>query len=833
MKYTEQIEQHLLSLALRESNITGSRNKHMTHIEDLIILGGAEGIEHALDTFNSLYLEFKGETPKSQRRVSVKIDGAPAVFVWSSFPGLRGPGLSMKGLFAKTPKAAYTAEEVIEVFGKDNQGNIRQDLVNKLTAMLRYIPQLGIPEGEIWQGDFLYDRESVHLQNIDDEPYYTFHPNTIVYAVPVHSDNGARMEESEVGVVWHTVYTGDSVENASSSFTAKAENLNNVPQVFSTDPYIKSIAGTVTMTAEESEAVDHKLTVAEEMAQQLIGMPNYETVVANEDFIQSFFTVFQNSTIRSGKKVPNPETFIADFTEWAITKVSKQAEKKIAGLKTERGKLAAEQKLQQALTTIQETIDESEDVLVLIVELIGVFTDIKEVFTHKMDALGNFQAYLQMKSGEIRQTGQEGFAVSDIVGNVVKFIDRTEFSYANFSSDIAKGWENTRVIESAGYYEAYDKILNSLHERMESPSVTSLDINKFLQELFVKLEQAAGTLTPQQLTTLKHEVYTLIGEDLDIMKDLETFLALFPSHRKELSSPLYLAFRSVDDKALKVFLASLKESPVITPDIVLQGRTQRIDWMPYLQQRLSSIMNEQDGAAIADAMYKSFMVYKGGSAGMGKGELQYAILCGGSKPEKGDLAIPGFGELELKGDTGRLRGLSAPIGSPASAYKKVVARYMQEPELQELADVMKNANNLTLKKKPSDPFYSQVRQILPEERYRPLFIETTKIYMETLYRTAINKGYSLDQDLIVKTGNAIADGDYLRGISYQAAIQYAVYKQADGFRGIMSLDERGFVYIENPEDIVTAVDNNILTVSPASMKDTIAAAAGITIKKTR
>ena len=127
MKYTEQIEQHLLSLALCEGSITGKVNKHMTHVEDLIILGGAEGIEHALDTFNSLYLEFKGETPKSQRRVSVKIDGAPAVFVWSSFPGLRGPGLSMKGLFAKTPKAAYTAEEVIEVFGKDNQGNIRGD----------------------------------------------------------------------------------------------------------------------------------------------------------------------------------------------------------------------------------------------------------------------------------------------------------------------------------------------------------------------------------------------------------------------------------------------------------------------------------------------------------------------------------------------------------------------------------------------------------------------------------------------------------------------------------------------------------------------------------
>jgi len=38
-------------------------------------------------------------------------------------------------------------------------------------------------------------------------------------------------------------------------------------------------------------------------------------------------------------------------------------------------------------------------------------------------------------------TGQEGFVAIDHIGNAVKIVDRLEFSRANFSSDVIKGWE--------------------------------------------------------------------------------------------------------------------------------------------------------------------------------------------------------------------------------------------------------------------------------------------------------------------------------------------------------------------------------------------------------
>ena len=48
--------------------------------------------------------------------------------------------------------------------------------------------------------------DDVETDTIDGEKYYTFQPNTIVYAVPVDSDLGKSINNSSIGVVWHTTY---------------------------------------------------------------------------------------------------------------------------------------------------------------------------------------------------------------------------------------------------------------------------------------------------------------------------------------------------------------------------------------------------------------------------------------------------------------------------------------------------------------------------------------------------------------------------------------------------------------------------------------------------
>ena len=49
--------------------------------------------------------------------------------------------------------------------------------------------------------------------------------------------------------------------------------------------------------------------------------------------------------------------------------------------------------------------------------------------------------FLKTKRG-YRVTGQEGYvAIDKLGGDAVKIVDRMEFSYANFSPNILKGWD--------------------------------------------------------------------------------------------------------------------------------------------------------------------------------------------------------------------------------------------------------------------------------------------------------------------------------------------------------------------------------------------------------
>jgi len=58
-----------------------------------------------------------------------------------------------------------------------------------------------------------------------------------------------------------------------------------------------------------------------------------------------------------------------------------------------------------------------------------------------LNKLNNVQTFLKTKRG-YRTTGQEGYvAIDKLGGDAVKIVDRMEFSYANFSPNILKGWD--------------------------------------------------------------------------------------------------------------------------------------------------------------------------------------------------------------------------------------------------------------------------------------------------------------------------------------------------------------------------------------------------------
>jgi hypothetical protein len=77
----------------------------------------------------------------------------------------------------------------------------------------------------------------------------------------------------------------------------------------------------------------------------------------------------------------------------------------------------------------------------MIFELQRIIVLAKLKLINTLNKLGNVDTFLKTNRG-YRVTGQEGYvAIDKLGGDAVKVIDRLEFSYANFSPDILKGWD--------------------------------------------------------------------------------------------------------------------------------------------------------------------------------------------------------------------------------------------------------------------------------------------------------------------------------------------------------------------------------------------------------
>jgi len=392
----------------------------MTHAEDLVLLGGEDGLQWVVGMFKQLHEKLKGNTEEDKIKLSVKFDGSPSVFVWSKFPNLGYNGIAIKALFSKERKIMFDGEEVDRYY-KD-----QPELSVKLKTLLKYIPQMNIPEGEIWQGDFLFDKTTLR----EDEDYYSFHPNTIVYKVPRHSELGTKIYNSEIGVVWHTRYKGESLNKVKASYNTRAEELSSVYGVFMTDPYIHSIAGKITLSEYENEEFIEKIRIIEINAKLLNYVTQYKEILYNSEFLM-LFAMFQNSLIKKDKNVETPEDFIEEFVYFVNDKYAKE----IALRKSSKGKAVWQDKLNSTLNII-----ENNDCMHVVVETIQLLTQLKLMFINKLNNINTFETYLLTKDRKYIHTGDEGFAVSDMYGNVVKLVDRYEFSFANFSSNILKGW---------------------------------------------------------------------------------------------------------------------------------------------------------------------------------------------------------------------------------------------------------------------------------------------------------------------------------------------------------------------------------------------------------
>jgi hypothetical protein len=387
------------------------------HIEDEVLNRGVTGARGAINFLQSLRDMLAGNAA-SKVNITTKWDGAPAVFAGTN-PENGKFFVGTKGVFNVNPKLNYTEEDI-------DRNHSAEGLNKKLKVALRYLPKLGIRG--ILQGDMMFTKGDLKKETIDGEQYIVFQPNTIVYAVPTSSRLAQMMMAAQVGVVFHTSYTGKTMQDMKASFNIDIGNLTHTKDVWFRDASFTDASGSATFTENETKQLTTILSLAGRTFQTIPSLVLNR--ISTSDTILTYIKTFNNQKVREGKKITDTRAHTLELIRWVEAKLNKD----IADAKKEDTK---KKRIAQK-TEIMRFFRGSAINLKQIFDLQNLLVDAKLMIVRKLETIRSIGTFVRTDTG-FRVTAPEGFvAVSRTTGGAVKLVDRMEFSQTNFNA--AKNW---------------------------------------------------------------------------------------------------------------------------------------------------------------------------------------------------------------------------------------------------------------------------------------------------------------------------------------------------------------------------------------------------------
>lgn len=505
-------------------------NVHQTHFEDLVLLGkgGLEELNDKIEKFLST---------KSGKDVglntTVKLDGAPALFCYSKFPGYPDNSICLKSFVANANNVLSSEEEIEERYGD------RAEMAEKLKFGLELAKY--IPEGECWQGDCLFTQRDLKEQEIEGTKYLTFQPNKIVYAFSEENEGYEKVRDAAFGIAFHTIYKAGKDGGKTQSFRVDPERLKGIPDYF----YIMSpaINSAKSNSKFDIEAINDKYDALKKAEQALTSDELYEDLVHNDAFMD-YWNTFENANL-ADKKATNidEEKFFDELGDYILEKQTKEFQKKYQNLKTAKGKSGAIDKWVESVAELKDILMKHRKSLENMVRALNLAADIKMLlWAGFKDTHVDYSTFYKSRTKGFFKADMEGIAMSDADGNIVKIVDRTAFSSYNRDPDIMAGWEHpgNSVKESA------QRVSQNLHTLFETKSFKKLDEEKLWNTFSELLEDDEsqksvvigwGRMNPPTIGHLK-----LINKMKDLAMNTQCPARLFLSHtvdkKNERKNPL-------------------------------------------------------------------------------------------------------------------------------------------------------------------------------------------------------------------------------------------------------------------------------------------------------
>lgn len=377
-----------------------------------MILEGRLGYIKVIETMYQIKSWMHGN--RSDIGVFRKFDGAPAFVI-----GLNDKVeffIGTKSAIDNAEKRAYSPEQIVSIYG--------QELSEKLYPVFRYMQDTAsdfIRPNTMLQGDLLFTPSTKKVV----DGCYQFRPNTITYRVAKDTYAGGRMEYSQVGVVFHTMYTDGNayVRNFSRAFY-NSEKIFNMSTQINPVCFGSNKASPSVTTIPITQISDNFF--------QLI----------SDNFFSKILMKGINDYIKTVNRF-GMKSYDHGFFRFLNSYFKDQMIITMKNYKTTETKQKYHQKFMEIILSFETMFSDWRNFLEMYFVVMNIKSQIiglLEIYSTPND----FQCFYE-KDGKLLKTKHEGYVVYNAEKQyLVKLVDRFDFSAQNFSRQTSSHGFNSK-----------------------------------------------------------------------------------------------------------------------------------------------------------------------------------------------------------------------------------------------------------------------------------------------------------------------------------------------------------------------------------------------------
>ena len=400
-----------------------SKNLHLEHIEDLMLMFGTDGIKESFDYIDDLVRTFSAN-PSGNRNISTKWDGAPAIFC--------GPDpydgrffVAKKGIFNKKPKLYKSITEI-------DEDKLAEGLKTTFKSVFTYMKPI-YDSGklkDVVQGDFLFESGGRTLKRVHGEDCVLFKPQLIVYCIPKHDELYEKAKRCKLCVVIHAKYPAAGAKHVSDlsvnfGFDASQHSTEDCLII---SPFTSELGKSMIITpAEKRKLIEYKRASMRLSSQCGSFLNTIASDYDNKWGVSYLLKQYFNARVREGQKVNSASVFYRDFINYFETKFRDEIAKKAQ----EKTKAMWKKKMYDGL----DVLENSKTEFVAMVGLYNTIQNVKSIFIPKFESGERFKTfYYNEKDGSYDIGDQEGYVVVKESTRAVKIVQRLGgFSERNFN----------------------------------------------------------------------------------------------------------------------------------------------------------------------------------------------------------------------------------------------------------------------------------------------------------------------------------------------------------------------------------------------------------------